>query len=118
MLTETGSYRDWAVILPRSLAAADATGERVESWPDPPADATPHAGRIEAPGGSESGPAAPPRQSGKGLRLRLLCYAVLAATDHVRLVATGEVYAVGGSWAERRADGRGWQTVCDLSGPV
>lgn len=111
-----GAYRDWAVILPRVLAAADGTGEEVESWPDPPADPTSHAAQIEGPGGGEQ--VGPPRQSFDGLRLRFRCVVDLAAVDRVKLQETDDVYAVVGVWRDRAKEGRGWQTVADLAGPV
>lgn len=111
-----GEYRDWVTVLPRSLAAVDGLGEEVESWPDPPAAGNTHAAKLEAPGGSEA-VAAPDRQSAVALRVRFRHQVTLAAVDHVKLVETGEEFAVAGVWRER-AGATGWQTVCNIVGPV
>lgn len=109
-----GEYKDRAEIYPRTLAAADAHGQEVESWAaaDP---AQKHWARIEAPAGSES--AAAPVASGDGLTLRFRTLVTLAAVDHVYIAEAEAEYAVTGVWKERAECG-GWQTVCSLSGPV
>jgi len=95
--TPTGRYRDVASVLPRVLAAQGANGEQAESWPDPPA------------GGERLYPAARDaltggelivqglRQSTGALKLRIKGRAIpVAASDRVKLVATGELFNVTG----------------------
>lgn len=112
-MTSIGEYRDWAVILPVVRAAADGTGEEVETWPDPPADPTEHAARLESPTGGEK--TAPLRYSYPGGLLRFRCHVTVNAADQIRLVESGVTYSVVGVWLERSRDSRGWQTVCSLS---
>ncbi|HYH63684.1 MAG TPA: head-tail adaptor protein [Urbifossiella sp.] len=107
-----GSYREWVTILPVQLAAPDATGEEVESWPDPPADTTRHAARFDAAAGGET--AAAPRQTFRTHTLRFRCEVPLTAADRVEI--DGTTYGVTGAWRERAAEGRGFQTVATLVG--
>ncbi|MES2208587.1 MAG: phage head closure protein [Chloroflexota bacterium] len=107
-----GSYREWVTILPRTEAAADATGQRVESWPDPPADTTQHAARFEAVTGGETATAQRQTYTTRAIRFR---HAVtLAAVDRVKI--DGETYTVTGVWSERSEIGRGLQTLATLVG--
>ncbi|HEY1191938.1 MAG TPA: hypothetical protein VGE74_30185 [Gemmata sp.] len=102
-------YPDRIAILPRVLAAPDAPGEEVPSWPDPD-PAQEHWARIEAPSGSETGD--PPAGSSQSMVLRFRHVVTVAAVDHVRLKDTGDEFAVLGVWRERVTDGgRGFQTV-------
>ncbi len=113
-MPKIGEYTASVSRYPRALAAADATGEEVETW----AAASPvqkHWAMIEAAGGSES--TAVPRASGDAMRLRFRHLITLAAIDHVVIEETGDEYAVTGIWRERSECG-GWQTVCSISGPV
>lgn len=106
-------YRDLIEVLPRTLAAADAGGEEVASWPDP-TPAQRHWARIESAGGSDS--AAAPAGSGAGLQIRFRHLVTVAAVDRVRVRETGDVYGVTGVWRERDESG-GWQTLCTLAAP-
>lgn len=112
-MTNIGGYRDWAVVLRAVLAAADSTGEEVVDWPDPPADPTEHAAKLESPTGAETG--TNPRYSYPAGTLRFRCLVPVDAVDQIRIVETGNVYAVVGVWQERSRDGGGLQTVCALS---
>lgn len=106
-------YPDRIEILPRVLAAADATGEEVESWPDPnPVQG--HWARIESASGSDGADA--PRGSGAGLQLRFRHTVTIAAVDRLRVKDSQEEYGVTGVWRERAEDG-GWQTVVSLAAP-
>lgn len=107
-----GEYREWVTLLPRQLAAPDATGEEVESWPDPPADTTRHAAKFEAAAGGETAQAQ--RQTFRTLTLRFRHEVPLTAADKV--VIDGTTYAVTGAWRERAREGRGFQTVATLIG--
>lgn len=111
--TGAGEYRERVVILTRVLAAADATGEEVESWPDPAEGEGEHWAKIEAPGSGETLDAN--RQSYTTMVLRFRHLVTLEAVDRVRLKATGAEYGVTGIHRERTAAG-GWQTVCSLVG--
>lgn len=108
-----GEYKDHVERYVRTLAAADAQGEEVESWA---AAGTPekHWAKIETPSGGEGGV---PVASFDGLRVRFRTLVTLLATDHVYVTESGDEYAVAGVWKER-AEGGGWQTVANLSGPV
>jgi hypothetical protein len=108
-----GEYKDHVERYVRTLAAADAQGEEVESW----AAASPvekHWARIESTSGGEGGK---PVASFDGLRLRFRTLVTLLPIDHVYLTELAAEYAVAGVWKERAECG-GWQTVCNLSGPV
>lgn len=107
-----GSYREWVTILPVQLAAPDATGEEVESWPDPPAVTTRHAARFEAAAGGETATAQ--RQTFRTHTLRFRHEVPLTAADKVSI--DGTTYGVTGAWRERDKDGRGFQTVATLVG--
>lgn len=107
-------YRDRVAILPRVLASADATGEQVESWPDPN-PAQEHWAEIETPNGSEASDT--PKQSNNALRLRFRHLVTLAAVDRVRLKESDDVWCVVGLWRERSECG-GWQTVALLASPL
>lgn len=107
-----GDYREWVTILPRTLAAPDATGEEVESWPDPPADTTRHAARFEVSAGGETAQAQ--RQTFNTFTIRFRGEVPLSAVDRVSI--EGEVYTVTAVWSERSEIGRGWQTLASLVG--
>lgn len=107
-----GDYREWVTILPRILASPDATGEEVESWPDPPADPTRHAARFEAVSGGETAQAQ--RQTYRNLTLRFRHEVPVEATD--KLSIDDETYAVTGVWRERATEGRGFQTLASIIG--
>lgn len=107
-----GSYREWVTILPRTLANPDATGEEVESWPDPPADTTQHAARFDANSGGET--TTTQRQTYRTLTLRFRHEVELTAVDKVRI--DGTTYGVTGVWRERAAEHRGFQTLATLIG--
>lgn len=109
------TYPDRIAVLPRVLAAADATGEEVESWPDP-TPAQEHWARIDSFTGTADGEL--PRGADERLRLLFRHLVTLAAEDRVRLKDTGDVYSVVGVWRERHPSGRGWQTVCSLVNPT
>lgn len=109
-----GDYRTRVVILTRTLATSDETGEEVESWPDPAAGAGEAWAKIEATAGGET--ATDPRYSYRTLTLRFREAVTLAAVDKVRLKDTGDEYIVTGVWTERKAAGNGTQTVCSITG--
>lgn len=108
-----GEYRDRVVILTRSLAAADDTGEEVESWAEPDPGTGEHWARLEAPAGGETMDAN--RQSYRTMTLRFRHVVPLEAVDRVRLKETGDEFGVTGVHKERSESG-GWQTVCSLIG--
>lgn len=108
-----GEYRDRVRILTRSLAAADGFGERVESWPEVTDGTADRWAIIEAPTGGEA--PATPRQGTADMQVRFRAVAAIEAVDRLKILATGDVYAVVGVWRERAEDG-GWQTVVSLSG--
>lgn len=113
-MPKVGDYRTFVSRYPRTLAAADATGEEVESW----AAANPveqHWAMIEAPAAGETANA--PRASFQTMRLRFRHEITLEAVDHVKIEDTSDEFAVTGVWRERSECG-GWQTVCSLAGPV
>lgn len=108
-------YQERVAVLPRVLAAADAPGEEVESWPDP-VPAQEHWAVIENPTGFEASDT--PKQSNNAMQLRFRHQIPLAATDRVRLKDSGDVWCVVGVWRERCTDAPGWQTVCTLASPL
>lgn len=110
-MPKLGEYRDMVAILPRVLAAVDATGEEVESWPTP-SPVQENWARIESPGGTEASDT--PKQSNSAMRLRFRHLVTLAAVDRVTLKETADTWAVVGVWRERSECG-GWQTVCSLA---
>lgn len=108
------SYPERVVILTRTLAAADATGEEVQSFPDPDPGTGEHWARIETASGGETLDA--PRYSYTSRTLRFRHEVPLTAVDMVRLKDTGAECIVSGVWRERKKDGWGWQTVCTIQG--
>lgn len=95
-----GHYRDRVLIIPRTLGAAAANGQRPETWAA--ADGRGWWAAVEAPSGSET-IAAGLQMHTQAARVRFRGKPPgLAATDRVRVNATGVVYAVVGLWADDR----------------
>ena len=113
MKKDSGGYTERVVILRRTLAAADGTGEQIESWAEPEAGSGVHFAKVEASASSESLDAN--RQSATTRTLRFRHAVTLDAVDRVRLKASGEEYAVTGVHSEAAPWG-GTQTVCTLIG--
>ncbi len=110
-MAKLGDYRDMIQVFPRVLAAADAAGEEVESWPTPN-PVQEHWAKIEGPAGSEASDT--PKQSNLFATIRFRHLVTIAPVDRVATKDTGDVYAVVGVWRERSECG-GWQTVCSLA---
>lgn len=106
-----GDYRDMIQVFPRVLAAADAAGEEVESWPTP-APVQEHWAQIESPSGAEESDT--PKQSKLFATIRFRHLVTVAAVDRLATKETGSVYAIVGVWRERSECG-GWQTVCAVA---
>jgi hypothetical protein len=113
--TPLATYRDRVRVFARTLAAAGASGEQVESWPDPGNGVSEYWGRVERPDGSEQ--LEPPSQSWVVQQFRFRGRATVASTDRLYLKATGLTYSIIGVWEDRAENGQ-WQTVCHLIGPV
>lgn len=99
MARSAGQYREAIVILTRSTAAADGTGEEVESWPEPAAGTPVSWAAIEGVGGSETSD--PTRHAAGSITLRFRDGATIAAVDRFRVKATSETYRVTGVWKQR-----------------
>ena len=108
MRTNAGGYAELVLVLTRTLAAADGTGEEVESWPDPPSRTGRHWAKIEGPSGAETADAT--RASYDTLTVRFRHAVTIEAVDHFRLTENSAEYAVTGVSRERAPWG-GWQTV-------
>ena len=111
--TGAGGYKDRVVILTRTLASADGSGEEVESWPDPAPGTGTHFANIEQPASGETADAN--RQSFNTFRIRFRHAVALEAVDRVRIKDTGNEYAITGVTRERAPWG-GWQTVATVVG--
>lgn len=112
-MAKIGEYRDRVVILTRTLAAADATGEEVESWPDPAAGTGEHWAKLEGPAAGET--LDETRQSYQTITLRFRHEVTLAPVDMVRLKDQDTDWTVTAVWQERNESG-GWCTVCNAIG--
>lgn len=112
---QSGEFRDWVVVLPRSTSSATPIGEIQENWPDPPASGNTHAARLENWGQAET-VTDPPRGVLTTVTCRFRHLVTIAGVDRVRVVETGDAYNVTAVWKER--DGTAWVTVCSLAGPV
>ena len=107
-----GEYDVRLVFLPRSVAAADAYGEEVESWPDPPS-VTVEWWAAEAVGDAgEALVRAVQQTTGtKSFRLPGDATGSLTTYDRVRDKAAGVTYAVDAIRFDRRA----WETALTCS---
>lgn len=103
-------------VLPRVLVTADATGEEVETWPDPDPPQE-HWARMDTVSGA-AGDGELPRGGKDTLRLKFRHEIPLTPADRVRFKDRGTVYAIVGVWKERAPNGRGLRTVCSCCTPT
>jgi head-tail adaptor len=101
-----GRFVDRVTILTRTLAAADASGEEVESWPDPPPGTGRHAAELtqaDSPDTRDNGL----RQTGGAATIRIQGRPAVASVDRVRDEGSGTVYGIDSVRFDRPA----WETV-------
>lgn len=107
-MPSVGEYDTRLVFLPRSVAAADAFGEEVESWPDPPSVTVEWwAAEVDPSAGEALIRAVQQTTGATTFRLPGDATGALTTYDRVRAKVSAVVYSIDGI----RFDRKTWETV-------